>query len=216
MKRVLQAIAVVACVTIPVPAAAQFLGMPLWNSPKGGTGVTFNGDLGIPNENSGKGTAFGGRVTLGFANIALTGGLASWKPDGASESFSSVGGNVAFRIVGGSLLPIALNLQLGGARVNAANTIPARTRLTAAAGASVGLPTPGISIEPYVAVGNRWNVVEGGGTESNFGWTLGANLGFGGMFGFHLAYDVEDAGGGVSNNVIGVGLHISLKAPIGM
>lgn len=215
MKRVLQAIAVVACVTIPVPAAAQFLGMPLWNSPKGGTGVTFNGDLGIPNENGGKGTAFGGRVTLGFANIALTGGLASWKPDTASESVSSVGGNVAFRIVGGSLLPIAINLQLGGARVAAANSVPGRTRLTAAAGASVGLPTPGISIEPYIALGNRWTLTEGGGTESNFGWTLGANLGFGGLFGLHVAYDVEDAGG-VSNNVIGVGAHISLRAPIGM
>jgi len=216
MKRVLLVIAVVAFVTIPRPAAAQFLGMPLWNSPKGGTGITFNGDLGMPNENSGKGTAFGGRVTLGFANIALTGGLASWKPDTASESFSSVGGNVAFRIVGGSLLPIALNLQLGGARVAAANSVPGQTRLTAAAGASVGLPTPGISIEPYLALGNRWTLTEGGGTDSNFGWTLGANLGFGGMFGFHIAYDVEAADGGVSNNVIGMGVHISLKAPIGM
>ena len=214
MKRVLLVIAVVAFVT--VPAAAQFVGMPVWNSPKGGTGVTFNGDLGVPNENSGKGTAVGGRVTLGFANIALTGGLASWKADTASEAVSSVGGNVAFRIVGGSLLPIALNLQLGGARMGAANSAPAATRLTAAAGASVALPTPGISIEPYLSLGNRWYVIEGGGTESNFGWTLGANLGFGGMFGFHIAYDVEDGGAGVSNNVIGVGLHISLKAPIGM
>jgi hypothetical protein len=216
MKRVLLVIAVVAFVVIPGPVAAQFLGMPLWNSPKGGTGVTLNGDVGLPNEDWGKGTAFGGRVTLGLANIALTGGLASWKPDTASESFSSVGGNVAFRIIGGSLLPIAINLQLGGARIAAANAIPARTRLTAAAGASMGLPTPGVSIEPYVAVGNRWNLTEGGGTESNFGWTVGANLGFGGFFGLHIAYDAENAGGGVSMNVIGVGAHISLRAPIGL
>src|SRR2546425_4853938 len=54
------------------PAVAQWAGMPVWNNPKGGTGVTIDGDLGLPNSNGGKGTAFGARATLGLANISLT------------------------------------------------------------------------------------------------------------------------------------------------
>ena len=77
----------------------------------------------------------------------------------------------------------------------------------------MSVPTPGISIEPYLSLTNRWYKASGiSGTTSNFGWTLGANANFG-MLGFHVAYDKEGDGGG---GIIGIGAHIALKAPIGM
>jgi len=212
MKRIMTVLALAALAATPV--AAQWFGMPVWNSPKGGTGVTINGDLGMPNSN-GKGTAFGGRATVGLANLSLTAGLVSWKPSGAVDNVTSVGGNAAFKIIGGSLIPVALNFQVGAARAGAANGDSATTRLTAGGGVAVSVPTPGISIEPYLSITNRWYKASGiSGTTSNLGWTLGANANFG-MFGVHLAYDSEKVAGGTIGT-FGLGAHFALKAPIGM
>src|SRR5947209_12507798 len=138
------------------PAVAQWAGMPVWNNPKGGTGVTINGDLGIPNTNGGKGTAFGARASLGLANISLTAGVSSWKPSGFSKSLTSVGGTAQFKVIGGSLIPVALNIQLGAGTASAVTSGTATqsklTMLLAGAGISVNVPTPGINIEPYLSV----------------------------------------------------------------
>ncbi|HXF96142.1 MAG TPA: hypothetical protein VNI61_08590, partial [Gemmatimonadales bacterium] len=80
MKRFMAAVALAAFAA--APAAAQFYGMPVYNSPKGGTGVTLSADLGLPGDEYGKGTAFGARGTLGLGNLALTAGFSSYKPDG--------------------------------------------------------------------------------------------------------------------------------------
>ncbi len=217
MKRIAILVALVA--TAVTPVAAQWAGMPVWNNPKGGTGVTVNADLGIPNSDAGKGTAFGARATLGLVNLNITAGVTSWKPDGFNESTTSVGGVAAFRVIGGSLLPIALNLQLGassaGSITAGTTTLPKTTTVIAGAGLGVNVPTPGLSIDPYVSITNRWHKPSGGNTESNIGWTLGANLAFG-MLGLHVAYDSESYGGGRTDGVIGIGAHVALKAPIGM
>src|SRR6266704_2011200 len=71
MKRIMTVLALAAVSAAPV--AAQWAGMPVWNSPKGGTGVTVNGDVGIPNNNGGKGTAFGARGTRANANFGMLG-----------------------------------------------------------------------------------------------------------------------------------------------
>jgi hypothetical protein len=203
------------------PAVAQWQGMPAWNNPKGGTGITINGDVGVPNTDAGKGTAFGARATLGLANISFTAGLASWKPKGASASSTSVGGVAQFRAIGGSLIPVALNIQLGASTASAITTgtvtFPKMTNILVGAGLSVNVPTPGLSIEPYLSVSNRWHKPSGSGlsTVSNIGWVLGANVGFG-MLGLHVAYDSENFGGGTTAGVIGIGVHVALKAPIGM
>ena len=213
MKRIMMVLALAALAA--TPAAAQWFGMPVWNSPKGGTGVTINGDVGMPNK-GGKGTAFGFRGTLGLANLALTAGVVSWKPSGQPDNVTSIGGNAAFKVIGGSLIPVALNIQIGAARAGAANTDSAKTRLTAGAGIAVSVPTPGISIEPYLSITNRWyNETGTPGTTSNLGWTLGANANFG-MFGVHLAYDSENFGPGATVGTFGLGAHVALKAPIGM
>jgi hypothetical protein len=214
MKRILTVLAAAAFAVSPL--AGQALGMPNWSSPKGGTGITISGDVGLPNEDGGKGTAYGARGSFGFGAITLTAGIASWKPSDFSDNFSSLGGQGAFRVIGGSLMPVALSLQVDAWRIGEANGEPSTNRLSLGGAVSVNVPTPGLSIEPYLAVNNRWyNRSDGTSTESNIAWTLGANVGFG-MMGLHLAYDSENFGGGTNAGVIGIGLHVALKAPVGM
>lgn len=214
MNRVLSVVALAVCAA--APASAQWAGMPVWNSPKGGTGITISGDYAKPNADAGKGNAFGARGTVGLGSLSLTAGFASWKPSGAPTSLKTVGGDAAFRVIGGTLLPINVNLLVGGGRTTASGA-PGVTNLVAGGGVSVSLPTPGVSIEPYLSLTNRWNKVSGvSGTNSEFGWTLGANLGFGGIFGAHLAYDSQKLPGGGTAGIIGVGAHLALKVPLGM
>jgi hypothetical protein len=73
------------------------------------------------------------------------------------------------------------------------------------------LPVPGFAIEPYISVSNRWNAASGFDTESDIGWTLGANLGLG-LLGLHVAYDSQDFAG-TTRGVLGLGAHISFGAP---
>lgn len=217
MKRIAVIVTMVACAA--TPAVAQWSGMPVWNNPKGGTGITVNGDVGVPNTDAGKGTAFGARGTLGLANISFTAGVASWKPKGFNESTTSLAGVAQFRVIGGSLIPVSLNLQLGAGtagRITAGTTtLPKTTNVLAGAGISVNVPTPGLSIEPYLSISNRWHKPSGFSTESNIGWVIGANVGFG-MLGLHVAYDSEKLDNGATAGVIGIGAHFALKAPIGM
>ncbi len=213
MKRAVLMLALTALVT--APAAAQWLGEPVWNSPKGGTGLTISGDYAKPNAAYSKGNTWGGRVALGLGTFTLTAGVASWKPDLATASITSFGGNADFRLIGGSLLPIAVNLQAGAARSDSTAHGPALTRVTGAVGISVPLPTPGISIEPYFSPGIRYTSASGGGNSTEFGYAIGANLSFG-LLGAHLAYDNEKMQGGGSRGVFGVGLHIGIHLPLGM
>jgi len=215
MKRVL--LVALAVVGASTQASAQFAGMPVWNSPKGGTGVTISGDYGKPNSTWGSGNAFGARGSLGLGNLTGTIGFASWSRSGL-PAIKSVGGDAAFRVIGGSLLPINVNLLLGAAR-STASGVPSQTTLVAGGGLSITLPTPGVSLEPYVSLGERWHhfssaPLTSSFTNSDFGWTIGANLGFGGVLGAHLAYDSEKLGGGSTGGIFGIGLHASLKAPI--
>lgn len=217
MKRTFSALALAGVLAAgPSTAAAQFLGMPNWSSPKGGTGIVVSGDLGIPNEDLGKGTAFGARASVGIGTLTLTAGGASWKPDGATDANTTLGAEAEFRVIGGSLLPVAVSLKAGGYRVGEANGDPSITRIGLGGAVGISVPTPGVSIEPYLAINNRWYKESGvSGTESNIGWTLGANLGLG-MLGLHVAYDSESFGGGATGGVLGIGAHFQLKAPIGL
>ncbi len=217
MKRAVMILALAA--SAATPAAAQWAGMPVWNSPKGGTGITVYGDYGHPNADGGKGSAFGARASLGLANLTVTAGVVRWKPEGF-DAATGVGGQAAFRVIGGSLIPVSINLQLGagtfGKLTSGAITVPKATEITAGGGVAASVPTPGISIEPYLSVTNRWHKLSGiSGTQSNIGWTIGANLGFG-MFGIHVAYDSEKLDSGGTSGIIGIGAHVALKAPIGM
>ena len=200
---------------VATPAAAQWLGMPVWNSPKGGTGVTISGDYGKPNDAYGGGNAWGGHASLGVGTLTLAAGVSSLKTDIDPVRVTSWGGNAAFRLIGGSLLPFSLNLQAGAVRTSAVEG-QKQTHVIGAVGFSVPLPTPGISIEPYFSPGIRHrDLGPTNGSSTEFGYVFGANLSFG-LLGAHVAYDNERKKGGGNVGVFGVGLHVDLHLPLGM
>jgi len=184
------------------PAAAQWLGEPTWNNPTAGSGFTIYGDYSRPNTDAGGGNAIGGRIMLGAGTFTLTGGVSSWKADLASERITTFGGAAAFRLIGGSLIPVAV-------------TVPVQTTAHAAVGLSVPLPIPVVRVEPYISPGVRYHhyasVAPGAPDhETNFGWVIGGNLGFG-PIGVHLAYDSEKFDDGKTHGVFGVGANIGLR-----
>src|SRR2546426_16743 len=138
-------IVAVSAVLVAAPAAAQWTGMPVWNDPKGGTGITISGDYGKPNDNYRGGNAWGGRAALGVGTVTLTAGVATYKPEGSSDATTAVRGQAAVRAIGGRPFAFAVNLQAGAgtsARVTPRN-LPQRPHVTRAVGMSVLLPTPG-------------------------------------------------------------------------
>src|SRR5437899_5846187 len=120
-------------------AAAQWLGVPVWNSPEGG-GLTVSADYAKPNSDYGSGSTWGVRLSWGRGIASFTAGAASWQPGGGGESLTSIGGNAAFRIIGGTLPPIAsngirANVQLGLAHTEVANLVVSSVSGTAVTGA---------------------------------------------------------------------------------
>src|SRR3989442_4962136 len=122
MKRSALVVTVCAVLVVP-PAAAQWTGMPVWNDPKGGTGITISGDYGKPNDNYGGGNAWGGRAALGVGTVTLTAGVAPHKPQGSSDATTTVGGQAAVPVIRGRPLPVAVKHH-GRAR-----TSPQRTSI---------------------------------------------------------------------------------------
>ena len=73
------------------PAAAQLLaGMPAWNSPKGGTGLTLSADYGLPNDDAGGGDAYGIRGSFGFSKFTIAAGYSGYEADGATKYVTEV------------------------------------------------------------------------------------------------------------------------------
>jgi hypothetical protein len=116
------------------------------------------------------------------------------------------------RLIGGRLVPLAVNLQ-GGAAQTSCTGCSSLTTATVAVGVSVNIPSPGISIEPYISPGLRYTKFTGVSGQSNFGFALGANVGFG-MIGVHIAYDYTKGKNGAPNTtILGLGAHVALKVP---
>src|SRR3989449_1861209 len=116
MKRSALVVTVCAVLVVP-PAAAQWTGMPVWNDPKGGTGITVSGEYGKPDSAYGKGNAWGGRAALGVGTVTLTAGVATYKPAGSSDATTAVGGPAAVPVVGGRPVPFPGQLLGGGGGV---------------------------------------------------------------------------------------------------
>ena len=213
MKRAVLTLGLAAGLAAPAPA--QWLGVPVWNSPEGG-GFTVSADYAKPNSDYGGGSTWGVRVSWGYRTITITAGAASWKPEGSTESLTSIGGNAALRLIGGTLpsttsTGVRANLQLGLAHTEVANFVVSPTSGTAVTGGvgfGVRLRAPDFNVEPYFSPGIRYHSVSGGGNSTEFGYVIGANVGFG-LFGVHLAYDNERVKDGGTVGVFGIGAHVA-------
>src|SRR2546426_12782512 len=93
MKRavLVMAVVAVAAATVPARAPAQLPGMPVWNSPRGGTRVSVAADVGVPDSAGGKGTTVAGRAPLGPSALTLRATLGGPNPAGAGPNVPQYG-----------------------------------------------------------------------------------------------------------------------------
>jgi hypothetical protein len=203
-------------VLLPLPALAQIPGMPLWNDPHGGSGISLSAEAGFP-EPDGYGTVFAVRANAGLGTLQAGVTAGTRNPD-LGDNVSSFGVTLGSRIFGGPLVPLAVNLQGGfGTEKPGDDRI---TRITAAAGAGLKLPVPGLNMQAWIAPGVRFLRTpriddDGSLTKGEFGIAGGVNFALG-LVGIHVGVDHENAEGDERITTFGIGAHVNLKAPVGM
>jgi hypothetical protein len=209
-------IAALILLSLAAPARAQLLGLPVWNDPNTGTGITLSGDVGFPDAD-GFGTVYAGRANLGVGGLQIGVTAGTHEPEG-SDRVSSLGGSLGVRLIGGTVLPFAINAQGGFSTED--SDVGRFTRATASIGLGVSTPVPGMALQAWLSPGVRFlrhpsGGVDGRETDTNFGAAVGASLGMG-IVGIHVGVDYENAAGDLSETTVGVGVHIGFKAPVGM
>ncbi len=217
-------------------ANAQLTGLPVYHSPKSVTGITFNGDfgicasgctdaLGVDNNPS----FVGARVGLGLPIVSFEVGVGSFNTDetGADKEITFAG-KAAVQVFGGPLVPVSVSLQagVGITKFGDLNTDLfelTSTTIPIGVGIGVNVPTPGASIEPWIApriqVSRAKLTLAGLGsateTNTNVGISAGLNVGFASGLGLHLALDYLNVTGVGAEDPItfGIGLHYTFKLP---
>ena len=222
---------VLAVAVLTVPAHGQLSGLPDYFSPKGTTGLTLSGDYGRCTSECGGGlnpSFIGARATLGLPIVTIGVGGGSYNTDvsGADKEITFAS-NVAVRLIGGALLPVSVNVQAGVGFLKVGDLTTDFIELTTTTvpigvGIAANVPTPGASIEPWIApriqvTRTKLELFLGGplsgtSTDTHFGISGGVNIGLAGGLGFHAAFDYLNLNG-VSPITIGVGLHYTFKLP---
>ena len=213
--------------TLAQPAAAQLNSMPVFYSPKGGTGFTLYGDFGKGmNDESGKNTAFAARAVLGVSALTFGAAVGTVNADfgGVDENSFQWMGMAAFRILGGGVLPAALSVQAGYGRLAPSDTT-AEVNIPVGLGVSVSAPIPGFTLELWGAPRfnvRRVTVNDATETQTGFGLSVGINVGFSIGLGGYVALDwvslSDESGGdfpliGRSPALLGVGISYNFKLP---
>jgi hypothetical protein len=198
--------------------AAQVRGIPVYNSGIA-TGIALYGDVGFPNSDAGKGTAFALTGRAGFGPFGATAIFSSFNPDGPASSDLSVGATLNLKIFGGPLVPLSVTMQ-GGIGYSKPDTglLPGHDtelRFPVGLGFALTIPNPALAIKPWIAP--RIDVVRssGGGsadTETNFGLGGGLELNLLNGFGLHAAYDRVFLNGG-DPSTFGLGAHYAFRIP---
>lgn len=201
------------------PAAAQLLNDPVYVSPNGGTGLTLAGDVGYGMNNaSGKNSSFNGRVTLGLPMFQVTvgAGMFHQKAVGAAPSVNTANfmGQAALKVLGSTpMMPVNVAIFAGAGYASKSGV----KSTTVPAGVAIGLkfPSPGVSVEPWVAPRINYAHVSAGGVSANqtkFGISGGLNIDLPVGFGFQAAADYLNISGG-SPILISGGLHYKFSVP---
>jgi hypothetical protein len=193
--------------------AAQVTGLPVHNSGVS-SGFTFGGEVGFPDADYGKGTAFGGRAALGLGPFGISAVASSWNPKGPGDAQTGVGGYLNLKVFGGPLIPLSVTLQGGAEYISSSGrkTVHAPIGL----GIALKIPNPALAIKPWIAPRLDIVRVTGGGTsntDENFGISGGLDFSLLGGLGFGAAYDRTFAGNGRNPSSFGVNLTYSIKIP---
>lgn len=224
------------------PAAAQLQGLPVYFNPKGGTGLTISGDFGRALSTKVGGTpaaqkpiAFGGSVRLGLPMVSVGVGAAVYDPKVTTQGNEvQYAGTAAFKVFGSPLVPVAVSLQAGAGYLKVGSGTFATKSVSVPIGVGVALnvPTPGASIEPWLAGRVHLNSVSSGtvaggsisGTQLGYGASGGLSVGTPIGFGFHVAFDWATFGAKTSSPIfaqrlkterltVGAGAHFTIKIP---
>lgn len=152
-----------AATTLPVSLAAQGTGLPQRNAgiPRG---LSLGVELGVPNDASGMSSAAGATAAAGLGLIGFTATvsrLGLGDLDGSMDDHvMAMGLTGAFRLIGGPLVPLAADLQAGVGRWGAYEFVYpgddilyeyTRTTYTAGIGFSLTIPSPVVSLKPWLA-----------------------------------------------------------------
>jgi len=219
------------------PALAQLQSLPVYFSPKGGTGLTLDVDFGRDASNKLAGvptlnhpTTIGGRAYLGIPFVTLGVGAAAYDPKLTStKSEVQYMGSAALKVFGGALIPVAVSLQAGvGYLKQGSGTFATKTtNVPVGVGVAINVPTPGASIEPWAAARVHINAVSyntSSGTQAGVGLSGGVNLGLPIGVGAHVALDWSRFGAKPASPIpalqqkierltVGVGIHYTIKLP---
>ena len=202
------------------PAAAQVRGIPVYNNgvPRG---IGIYGDVGLPNDEAGGGTAYAVTGKAGFGILGVTAMLSSYNPDGPADSDLSVGATANYRVFGGPLVPLAVSLQGGvGYAKPETGLLPdddvTQWRFPVGVGFALTIPNPALAIQPWLAP--RLDIVRTSAdgvdarTDTEFALSGGIELNLLNGLGVHAAYDAVFAEGGTPG-VFGVGAHYNFRVP---
>ncbi len=221
---------VLAVAVLTVPAHGQLSGLPVYFSPKGTTGLTLSGDYGRCASDCGGSlnpSFIGGRALLGLPIVTIGVGGGSYNTDvSGADKETTFAGKVAVRVIGGALLPVSVSVQagVGFLKVGDLNTdLLELTSVTVPIGVGIAanVPTPGASIEPWIApriqvtrnkVETLFAALSVTDTDTRVGISGGVNIGLASGLGFHAAFDYLNLSG-ISPITIGVGLHYTFKLP---
>jgi hypothetical protein len=211
------------------PAGAQLNSIPVYTSPKGGTGISVSVDYGKGlNEESGKNRGLAARGVIGLAMLQLGAGIGTVNPEIAGERQDKFQwmATAALRLIGGGVMPLAVNIQAGYGRVEIAQD-STEVNIPISVGVGLSPPLPGFSLELWAAPRYSVRDLKVGdlsASQNGFGISAGVDLGFSMGLGVHAALDWEYLGaesGSVLDlpstkpAVFGVGVSYNFKLPGG-
>ena len=221
MRRTL-AVAFAAASLVAVPARAQVLGLPVYGAGVG-SGISLNADYGFltvdPGASKAKTIGLTGGVALGPLGVTAT--YASTNPDGAGDNQSSLGATANMKVFGGPLIPVSVNAQVGvgywKVKDGFAPGVDQKfVNVPVSLGIALNIPTPGVSIKPWIAPRMQYTRSTGGADDSQtkFGISAGVNLGLIGGINGRIAYDQISMDNNVKNKVFSVGLGWNFNVPV--
>lgn len=212
------------------PAMAQLNSIPVYFNPKGGTGLMLAADYGKGlNDESGKNGAFAARASLGIGPFSFGGGVGAVQGGGVTGDDYEIQymGNAALRVLGGGLMPVSVSLQAGVGFTSIDADGADFLTIPVGLGIAVNVPTPGFSVDPWVAARYTLHRSSIGALPSfdqnAVGLSGGIDLNFLMGLGLHLAADWESIGSKTVSPtftalkttplVFGIGLHYVFTIP---
>jgi hypothetical protein len=207
---------------------AQLPGIPVYNTVVP-AGFTIGADVAFPSSSSHLKTSFAatGAYGTGPFGFTLSIGGTIVRTDTTDLPQAAIGGTVNWKIFGGPLIPLAVNLQAGLAfwevgdpsppLVEEDSDIPKLVEWHVPVGVSfvLTIPTPGMAIKPWIAPRVDYRRTTLSGLElshdaTEFAFSIGLDVAFLNGLGARAAYDWLQSDG-ETLSTIGVGLNYSFK-----